>query len=500
MKVMRLAGTFGALLKVFSFFLLIPALGSVYWDEAIPSETTVGDYTLPLKMTTLTFVLTFTIVLLAGFMLTSLAGPVSELRQAESLFVVGTSWLLCAAFGGIPFLVAGATRDPSIAFFESMSGITTTGFSALASPLEQYAPSIHMWRATLHGFGGMGLVVIAVAIVSNLTEGGARMISGETGGDVERLRPKLSQTARSIALIYLTLNAIGFLAFWATIHNAGLEWKEAGFEAYVHALGAFATGGFSSRTLSIEAFGSRPVTICALIFMFAGGISFPLYFAAFRRGIGTFFRSRQLRFYAGVVGMAFLGVALFLVVQGRDVFFIAENGMFLVVSTITTTGFTSTDPNGFPDGAKLILVFLMFTGAMVGSTAGGIKIARIELLLRLTALEIQKLLHPRAVSVARASGRTMPEETQRRVVVFFFAFVSTFIAGALAFSLLGADFTRSIVTSAASIGNVGYGWAGAGFANPEGPAARLVGIGLMWMGRLEIFTVLVLFFPRTYRE
>lgn len=505
MKVLRLAGTFAALLKVYAYFLLIPTLASLYWDEAVDPVSQVGALTLPVKMTTAAFFLTFITVLLVGYTISALAGPnPGELRDREALFVVGTAWLWCALFGALPFLITRTTLDPSIAFFEAMSGITTTGFTALAGPLEQYPESIHVWRATLHLFGGIGIVIIAFAIIARLTEGGAGMMRSETGSDVERLQPKLSHTARSLFFIYLTLNILSFVSFWFAVHFTGqrLSWKASAFEAYVHAAAGVATGGFSSHGDSIGWFGSHAVLWVAFATMFFGAISFPLYFRTVRQGLGVFFRNSEFRFFLGVIGTAFLGVAVFFFIQGRSIVFILEHGLFFTLTSLVTCGFTSTALDNLPDGVKLILMFLMFTGAMVGSTTGAIKLSRIQLLLHLTADEVRRLLHPRAVTIAKLGGRIIPEVAQRRVVVFFFIYVTTFFVGAAVYSFLGSDFESSLVRSAATLGGVGYGWgdAAGGYADPISPLARLVGIVQMWMGRLEIFTVLVLFFPRTYRD
>lgn len=504
MKVLRLAGTFASLLKVFAFFLLIPLAASLYWDENLPTNSDVSNQALGLKATTVAFGLTFALVLILGFMISALAGPhVGDLREREALFVVGTAWLWCALLGGIPFLVTHATLDPSIAFFEAMSGLTTTGFSALAGPLEQYPESLHVWRATLQLFGGMGIVLVAVAIVARLTEGGARMMGSEAGGEMERLRPKLSHTARSLFLIYLTVFALSLGAFLVAFRfDAGLDWKSSVYESYVHASAAVATGGFSSHSDSLAAFGSHAVIWVGLVAMFAGGISFPLYFKAVRHGIGVIFRNHEFRFFLGVLAAAFVAVGVFFFLDGRSVGYIVEHGLFFVVTSLVTCGFTSTGVGDLPDGVKLVLLFLMFTGAMVGSTTGAIKLSRIALLLRLTADELRRLLHPRAVTVAKFAGQILPEGAQRRVIVFFFTYVTLFIAGALFFSLLGSDLDSSLVRSAATLGGVGYGWgdAAGGFADPISPWARFGGVLLMWMGRLEIFTVLVLLFPRTYRD
>ncbi|MBI2077662.1 MAG: TrkH family potassium uptake protein [Euryarchaeota archaeon] len=281
-----------------------------------------------------------------------------------------------------------------------------------------------------------------------------------------------------------------------------LSWESATWEAYVHAVAGVATGGFSSRSASIGAFDSHAVTFVAMAAMFLGAVSFPLYFRSVRHGLRVLLRHHEFRFFLSVIGAAFLAIAVFLLVSGRPWDFALREGLFLVVSTIATCGFNSADPNLFPEGAKLILIFLMFTGAMVGSTTGAIKLSRIELLLKLTFYEVTRLLHPRAVSVVKFGGGILTEQTMRRVIVFFFAYLTVFIGGALALSFFGWDLESSIVGSAATLGGVGYGWgtAGAGFADGDALGIRMVGNVLMWMGRLEIFTALILFVPATYRD
>lgn len=511
MKFLRIAATLGSIFKMFGLLLLLPAFGAVYWDDdGVPASSFAADLGLPMKVTTASFLITAIFTMLLGFVLAGFGQEVKdELREREAFFIVGAGWLFCALLGSLPFLLTGATRDVTVAVFEAMSGITTTGFTALPGPLESYPPSVHVWRGTLNFFGGLGMIVVAVAVVARLTEGGVKLMSMESaGGDVTRLRPKLSQTAKAIFGVYLGLNIVFFVAFWIILRytgSEGLGWRDAGFHALVHAMGTMATGGFSTRSLSAAAFGSSAFNIAMFIGLFLGGTQFALLYTGLSRGLASFWQNSEFRFYVAVMSLSGLATAGFLAADGRELGFSLGVGVFTALSTMTTAGFTIGDVDAFPDGAKLVLLFLMFTGAMVGSTAGGIKLARILLLLKLTYRELAKLLHPHAVSVVKVGRRIFPEETMRRIVVFFFVYVTIFIAGALSFALLGLDFETSLVASAATLGNVGFGWAGVadGFMDPLGlssPLARLVGALLMWLGRLEIFTVLLLFVPATYRD
>lgn len=502
MKFRRIARTLGSILRIFGLFFLLPAVGSLLWDDGV-LRIDVQGFELP--VTGVAFFLTGVAVALFGSALTLLPKPVNEdLREREAYFVVGFGWLLCALLGAIPFLLTDATRDPTIAFFESMSAITTTGFTALSAPLEQHPASVHLWRGTLQFFGGMGIVLVAVAVLARLTEGATKLFSGESVEAVTRIRPKLTGTAKTLLGIYLVLNALAFVAFLFSIHFTGemLPWKDAAFEAAVHSSTAIATGGMSTRTDSIAAFDSTVVSLVAMAALFAGGISFPLYYRAFRGEVGAFSRNGEFRFYLAMILLPSLAVIGFLIVDGAPWAYALLHGPFAVVTTLVTGGFASTSPAGFPDGVKLILVLLMFTGGMVGSTTGAIKLARLQLLLRLVYYELRRLLHPHAVSILKMGGRIVPDDTLRRVVVFFFSYVSLFIAGALGFALLGFDFSSSVVGSAATLGGAGYAWGSFlnGFQDPTSPAARLLGSLLMWMGRLEIFTALLLFVPATYRD
>lgn len=498
MKARRIARTLGKIFQAYSAFFLLPFIGAFIWDEDVP--TLAG-----IPVTAVIFGISALLVFFLGLVLSTLAAEAEEdLREREAFFIVAAGWFMCAILGALPFLLYNPQWDPTVALFESMSGITTTGFTALSGALESYPASIHVWRGTQNFFGGIGIILILVAITGRLTEGAVKLLSTEAGS-VTRLRPKLSQSAKSLFSVYLSLNLVVFLLFLFAMHFTGERhsWRMASFHALVHSFAAVATGGFSTRSLSVEAFDSAFVDAVAFVAMFAGAISFVLiYQAVTGLGLRHILRNPEFRFFVATILLASIAIGLFLVEDGRGLAYAVKYGPWTVVTTIATCGFTNTNVDLFPDGAKLVLLLLMMTGGMVGSTAGAIKIGRIQTLFSLTLREMQKLLHPHSVAIVKVGGRLIPEESMRRIVVFFFTYVTVFIAGAMAFAGLGFTLDTSLVASASSLGGVGYGWSGVfnGFGDTVPWAARLVGTALMWLGRLEIFAVLLVFAPATYRD
>jgi trk system potassium uptake protein TrkH len=495
----------GVLLTVFSAFFLIPLLGSLIWDDGVD---TLDWALLPpgvLRVTTFAFAMTALATLLLGQALGTLGSEkMARLGEWDSLYVVGAGWLLCAIVGSAPFLLTGVTRDPTVAFFESMSGITTTGFSALPGPLEQYAPSIHLWRAGLQFAGGMGLVVIAVAVISRLTEGGRRMMIGETGREDIQFTARLTHTARALFAVYVLLNAAFFLMFWLSMHYTGARfgWKDSAFHALVHAMAGVATGGYSSLSNSIAGFESTTVSLVALACMVAGGFSFPLYLRLWHGAWRPVLRMGVVRFYLALLIVPAILIVARLIVAGHPAGQAVLDGSFMSVSSLVGEGFTTTDAGPFPADVRVLLVLLMVTGGMVGSTSGAIKQARILVFLQMVWSELRKLLHPHGVVPVKTEGRILPEAHARRLEVFFLLYLAFLFGGAVFFTSVGFDVESAFAGTAATLGNVGYAWHGflGGYADPVGPAARLGGILLMWFGRLEIFAALVIFLPATYRE
>jgi len=502
----RVVRGLGALLRLFSFTLLIPLFGSLYWDEGSPTTGIPAPWGGELRVTTVAFALTFLFILLLGLTFTAVT-PVSleELRDREGYILVASAWLILSSLAGIPLLLTGAAQNPVEAYFESMSGLTTTGATALSlGSFDEIAPSVHLWRVTLHLTGGLGIIVLAVAVFARLTEGAHRLMAAETpAGTVTRLKPKLAQTAKALWTIYLGFNAALFLILWPLMHYTGLRvpWKQAALDALIAAMSTIATGGFSNRADSVMFYQSDWVIWILWLFMFAAGVNFNLYWVAFAGRPGRLWKDGQFRFYAAIIVASGAIVSWSLWNADASVAESLKQGFFHTASILTTTGHTAADHNRFPELAKLVLFLLMFTGACVGSTSGGIKVLRIRLLMLLTRRELDRLLHPHAVGGVKVEGQILPDETIRRVVVFFFVYITTVLAGSLFYAFLGFDFLTSVSAAASLTGNVGPSFNTFAYSFHDMPVVgQIVGILLMWLGRLEIFTALVLFVPATYRD
>ncbi len=500
----RVVAALGGVVKLFSFALLVPLAASFVWDEGVARiDLPLFGWSVP--STTLVFFLTFLFVLLLGSILSRYGvEELDELRDREGFLIVGFAWLILPLLGALPFLLTGLTRNPLDAYFEAMSGITTTGATVLAEPLEQYARSTMLWRALLQWVGGIGIIVMSVSVIGRVTQGGHRILEMEApGGAIERLKPRVEQTAKTLFRLYLALTGIAFGTYLLLLRFGGFDlgWKQASYDALLHTFTTLSTGGFSHRTASIAFYDNYAFWWAVIVFMAIAGGSFPLYWAAVHGRSSRLWRSPELRFYAGILGGAALLIVVVLLLSGRSVADALTHGAFQAASFMTTTGYTSTDHNVFPDSARLVLFLLMFTGGMYASTAGGIKVNRIHILLKLSRRELQKLLHPRAVATVKTQGRIVSDDALRRIFVFFFAYITIFIAGAMVYMHFGMDLVSGLSASASAIGNIGPGFdtVASTFATVHVPG-KIVAILQMWLGRLEIFTVLLLFVPATYRR
>lgn len=496
----------GTIFKLFSFSLLVPFFGSFVWDDNVASSGIPSPFGGELRLTTVSFFLTFVIVLLTGFVLTNFAKvQLEELREREGYAIVGFAWLALAAFGGLPLILTRTTIHPLDAYFEIMSGLTTTGATALdPNQFDAIAPSVHLWRATTQYVGGLGIIVLAIAMLSQLTEGAHRLMAAETpGGTVTRLKPKITETAGALWVLYVGFAGVLFFILWFSMRllGRGLPWKDAALDALITTFTTLSTGGFSNRAASIDYYDSSIITWIITLAMLLAGINFNLYWLFFHGHPGRIWKDPEARFYVAILLTAALAASAVLYNAKLALGASLEHGFFQAASFLTTTGYTSTDHNAFPDAGRLILFLLMFTGACTGSTAGGIKAFRILLLFRLARRELQKLLHPHAVSSVKVQGRMLSDEVLRRVIVFFFCYVTLVLAGSFVYTFLGMDFVSGVSASATLVGNVGPGFNQVAYSFHHVPdLGKAAGIVLMWMGRLEIFTVLILFVPATYRE
>jgi trk system potassium uptake protein len=423
--------------------------------------------------------------------------PVSAFRPRDGFFAVTAVWVLAAAVGALPFLVHGTFASPSDAFFESMSGFTTTGATMLLD-IEAEPRSILLWRSLSQWLGGVGIIVLVVAIAPATGLASQRFFFAETSGPTaERLTPRIADTAKIIWGIYLALTAAGFVAYLA----AGMP----AFDAVNHILTTLATGGYSTRTASIAAFDSVAIEAVAIVLMVMAGVNFAFYWRALRGDANLFPQLAEIRAYLVILALAMLAVAASLVASG-DIDGFPEAlraSSFTVASVMTTTGYTTSDFDLWNDFARVGLLALMFVGGCAGSTAGGLKVIRVVLLGKSAAQEVRQQLQPKAVQVLRVRGRIYSEQVRRNVLGFFYIYVLVAVGGTLVMAALGLDLVTAGSSVAATLNVVGPGLGEVGSAEsyaavPEG--GRWVLSGLMLLGRLEIFTVLVLLAPAFWRR
>jgi trk system potassium uptake protein len=423
-----------------------------------------------------------------------------DILPREGFAIVTLAWTGAGFFGALPFLFTGAAPGMVPAFFESMSGFTTTGATVFAD-IEVLPHGLLFWRSFTQWLGGMGIIVLAIAVLPFLGVGGMQLFKAEVPGPTpERLRPRITQTAKLLWLVYLGLTVLQILLLLLGGMNL--------FDASTHALTTMATGGFSPKNASVAHYDSPYIHYVVTLFMYLAGINFALHFRAVS-GRLDYFRDHEWRFYTALLlGAGVLLLALNLAgglypLTPAGVEHAFRDGLFQAVSIGTTTGFVTADYEGWVPGAVMVIFVLFFTGGMAGSTAGGPKAVRILVLLQQTANEMRKHLHPRAVLLVRMGRRTVKEDVLARVLGFVILYALLFIAGAGALALLGADFVTALGASAATVGNIGPGLGGVGPVANYGWMSQpslLVMSFLMLVGRLEIYTVLLLFHPETWRK
>lgn len=420
--------------------------------------------------------------------------PSMPLRARDGFFAVTMAWVVAAAVGAVPFLVADTFERPLDAFFESMSGFTTTG-ATLLDRVDDEPDAVLLWRSLSQWLGGVGIVVLVVAIAP-ATGLAQRAFQAETTGvTAERLTPRIADTAKIIWGIYLVLSAAGCAAF--VLAGMGL------FDALNHALTTVATGGFSTRPGSLGEFDSVAIELVAIVFMIAGGINFAFYWRALR-GSGIWPQAAEVRLFLGLVVVATVAVAISLDLNDHpgDRWEAVRDAGFTVTSFLSSTAFVTEDVEQWNDFARSAILVLMFIGGCAGSTAGGLKVIRVLLLAKTAVQEVQRQLQPKAVQVLRTRGRVYGEEVRRAVLGFFFVYMTVALAGAFAFLATGLDLATAVSASVATLNLVGTGLGEIGATDNYAAiddAGRAVAIMLMLAGRLEIFTVLVLFTPAFWR-
>ncbi len=413
-----------------------------------------------------------------------------DLRRIEALSVVAGVWLLFGFLCAIPYLWVGFGAVDAL--FESMSGITTTGATILTD-FTTPGRGLFFWRAMTQWMGGMGVITLVVAVLPRLAHGVHQLFFAEAPGPTaEKLAPQIRKTAASLWRLYAGLTA----AQTGALALAGMSW----YDAACHAMTTLSAGGFSPHPQSIQGYDSAAIEWIVCVFMLLAGASFALQYRALAGRPAMLLRDEELRVYAVVVGIATSGLALLLWSVEGDAAPVRW-ASFQVVSILTTTGYATADFALWTDQTKLVLLALMFVGGCAGSAAGGPKVLRHMIAGRFTLCELRRTLHPRGVLPVKLGGRVVPDEVIRSVLVFFVFYVLAFAIAASVVVAFGADVVTGVTAAAATLGNIGPGFGEVGPMASFGelhPVSKIALTAAMWIGRLEVVTVLALFRPEVW--
>lgn len=442
------------------------------------------------------FLAAIVFTLLPGLALTAVPANPNQVSYREGFVIATLSWVVMDIFGSLPFFFAGVLTSPADALFETMSGFTTTGASVIAD-VEVLPKSILLWRSFTHWLGGMGIIVLTVALIPSLKVAGLQLFRAEVPGPTKsKVLPRVAATARQLYLIYLSLTVAEILLLKA----AGIPW----FDSVIHTFGTVATGGFSNRNLSVGAYENLAAELIITFFMIACGMNFALHYQAFRGDLSAYWRDPEFKFYLGVFFLGTAVVTLNLAAGGGyDPGRALRAALFQVSSVMTTTGFATADFGRWPVFSQIILFILMFVGGCAGSTGGAIKHVRVLILLRSASRQITRLFHPQAVVPVRLGSQTVSEEVVGAVQAFFFIYILIFAGATLFLAAIGLDPVSAASAVAATLGNVGPGL---GLVGPAAnyaflpAAAKAVLTFCMLVGRLEIYTVLAVLNFRFWRS
>ncbi len=504
MKPIRILSAIGGISRVFSVLLLLPALVALAYEP-----WTYGLDGLKLPRNTVVFVASAAIVAMFWVPVYFATRNVhdEDLQDKEAYLTVALGWIVLTLFAMVPFILSRTLTSPFDAFFEAMSGLTTTGATTISGSLEAVPESVMVWRAMLQYLGGMGIIVLSVALLARLTHGGIQLLQAEAPGpSVTRIRPKLAQTAKTLWMVYALFTVIlfGILLFLFRFH-IGMDAPAAILDALIHTFTTLSTGGFSNHTASIAYYDSWLVEAVLIVFILIGGSNFTLHYHAVHGDWRRLVRDPEWRFFMTIYVVSTLAITGMLWRAAGFTIGALRDAAFTTAAIGTSTGYATADYDAWPDAAKLILIILMFTGATAGSTTGGMKVIRIYLLLKVVKRELRKLLHPRAVIPIRLGGKVIKEEAVMTVVAFFFSFITIWMIGTVLLITTDPifDLFDGAVAAASMMGNTGPAMGVVGPTdNYAGlmPHSKVILATMMWVGRLEVFTAILLFNPASWRR
>lgn len=471
----------GRMMLVEAGLLVFPLIVGLIYGE---SFRTVGS-----------FLLTIGILIALG-LLTGLKRPEStRFYTKEGLVIAGLSWFVLSVFGSLPFIFSGEITSFADALFETSSGFTTTGASILTD-VEAMSRSLLFWRSFTHLIGGMGVLVLALAILPATSSESVHIMKAEVPGPTfGKLVSKLKDTARILYIIYLSMTAVLILLLML----GGMDW----FDAFIHSFGAAGTGGFSIKANSVLYYNSAFIDIVLSIAMLAFGVNFYVYYLILIRQVKKAVKNEELRWYLAIVCVAVILICLNLSRQYGSVPRMIRDAFFAVSSIITTTGFSTVDFGSWPLLSHVILLLLMFFGACAGSTGGGLKISRVAVLVKTAIASIRGSKEPRQIVPVRFEGQSLDEENTRSIGRYFIIYASVFVSLVLLVSIDSPDFVTAFSAVAATFNNIGPGLGMVGptynYSEFSVFSKLILSVGMI-AGRLELYPVLVLFLPSTWRR
>lgn len=417
------------------------------------------------------------------------------IRKREGYLIVTLSWVFMTGFGMLPFILSKEITSFSDALFETVSGLTTTGASILTD-IEAMPKGLLFWRSMTQWVGGLGIIVLTVAIFPLLGIGGIELYVAESPGPTsDKVHPRISETAKRLWYVYVGLTFAAAVLYWV----GGMTL----YDAINHALTTLATGGFSTKNASMAYYDSAFIQYTAIIFMFLAGTNFTMIYFGLMGKFGRVIKNDEFKAY--LIGVLVISLVIFFPIYmksdaGAELAF--RKAAFQVVSLMTTTGFVSDDYTQYGQGVTFICFMLLFLGASAGSTAGGIKFIRHATFLKNTWLEFKRIVHPRAIVPLIINGERVTGRIINNIMNFLLIYLITFVIGSLVISLMGYDFETSLGAVATSLGNVGPAIGNVGPVDNFAffsPAAKVVLSFIMLLGRLELFTILILFTPFFWR-
>ncbi len=467
------------LLILISFFMLLPLGIALYGGDLVSAEA-FG----------VTILITTILCTVLWMFSRPKNGTAHHLRTREGFLMVTSSWIAASVVGAVPFVLSGAIPSFTDAFFESMSGFTTTGASILTA-IEPLPRSILFWRSLTHWLGGMGIVVLTVAILPFLGAGGVQLVRAESPGPtLDKIAPKITQTAKILWYLYLGLTVLETILLML----GGMDL----FDALTHTFGTLATGGFSPKNASVGAYNSGFIDWVITIFMIMAGLNFGLYHKLLNGEIKDIFRNTELKVYLAIIAVSVIIITISILNMYDGFGESLRFASFQTVSIITTTGYATADFDLWPMAAKGVLFFLMFIGGCSGSTGGGPKVIRIVALFKLALNEMRYMSRPRGIFRVRINGEPVKKDFLYSVSGFVLLYILCLMTVTIIVSIFGTDLVTGFTTALVTVGNIGPGFGKIGptmnyaFYNPF---VKWVLSAAMLAGRLEVYTVLILLTP-----